>query len=148
MIHSVDSLRLAEDLHTEATKVGRVVDLLLQVNTSGEKSKFGVAVGAVTHLAAHFAEWGGIRLCGFMTMAPQGATPMELRLYFDRLKDVFDDMRGERWAGPHFKDLSMGMSDDFELAIEAGATMVRIGTALFGGLTGAVTQPAQAGEDA
>jgi len=148
MIHSVDSLRLAEDLHTEATKVGRVVDLLLQVNTSAEKSKFGVAVGAVTHLAAHFAEWGGIRLCGFMTMAPQGATPMELRLYFDRLKDIFDDMRGERRAGPHFKELSMGMSDDFELAIEAGATMVRIGRALFGGLTEAVAQPAQAGEDA
>ncbi len=148
MIHSVDSLRLAEDLHVEATKVGRVVDFLLQVNTSGEKSKFGVAVGAVTHLATHFTEWPGIRLCGFMTMAPVGATPMELRLYFDRLKDIFEDIRGEHRPGSHFKELSMGMSHDFELAIEAGATMVRIGRVLFEGLTQAAAQTAEVGGDA
>lgn len=148
MIHSVDSLRLAEDIHLEAKKVGRVVDFLLQVNTSGERSKFGVAVGAVSHLAAHFTEWDGIRLCGFMTMAPLGATPMELRLYFERLKDIFEDMRGEYRGREYFKELSMGMSHDFELAIEAGATMVRIGRALFEGLTGAVPQPAEVSEDA
>ena len=134
LIHSVDSLRLAEDLHLQATEVGRVVDILLQVNTSGEKSKFGVAVGAAPHLAEHFVGWPGIRLRGLMTMGPLGSTPYEIRLGFERLRDVFEDMRGERHVGPHFQELSMGMSDDFEAAIESGSTMVRIGRALFEGL--------------
>lgn len=146
LIHSVDSLRLAEDLHKQAAKVGRVVDILLQVNTSAEKSKFGVAVGAVTHLAEHFAAWPGIRLCGLMTMGPLGGTPQEVRLCFDRLRDVFDDMQGERHVGSHFKELSMGMSSDFEIAIEAGATMVRIGNALFEGLTSTTVSTCK-GED-
>jgi hypothetical protein len=135
VIHSVDSLRLAEDLHKEATKVGRVVDILIQVNTSAEKSKFGVAVGAVTHLAEYFADWPGIRLCGLMTMGPLGASPQETHLCFERLRDVFEDLRGERHLDSHFQELSMGMSSDFEVAIEAGATLVRIGGALFEGLT-------------
>jgi pyridoxal phosphate enzyme (YggS family) len=134
MVHSVDSLRLAEDLHVQAQRLGRVVNILLQVNTSGEKSKFGIAVGAVPHLYEHLAAWPGIRLCGLMTMAPMDSTPGELRLYFERLRDVFDDMRGELQPGPHFSELSMGMSGDFEIAIEAGATLVRIGAALFEGL--------------
>ena len=134
LIHSVDSLRLAEDLHEQATNVGRVVDVLLQVNTTGEKSKFGVAVGAVPHLLEHFEGWTGIRLCGLMTMGPLGGTPFEIRLGFERLRDVFEDLRGERRVGEAFKELSMGMSEDFETAIESGATMVRIGSALFDGL--------------
>jgi len=145
LIHSVDSLRLAEDLHQEATKLGRVVDFLLQVNTSAEKSKFGVAVGAVSHLAEHFASWSGIRLCGLMTMAPIDANPTTLRLYFERLRDVFEDLRAERLVGPAFQELSMGMSHDFETAIEAGATMVRIGSALFEGLGTSVGQSAATG---
>lgn len=134
LTHSVDSLRLAEDLHQQAVKLGRVADILLQVNTSGERSKFGVAVGAAPHLAEHLAEWPGIRLCGLMTMAPLDAPATEIRLAFDRLRDIFEDMRGDRHVGPEFKHLSMGMSHDFESAIEAGATMVRIGSLLFEGL--------------
>lgn len=146
LIHSVDSLRLAEDLDQQATKLGRVVDVLLQVNTSGERSKFGVAVGAAAHLAEHFATLPGIRLCGLMTMAPLDVPPAEIRLAFDRLRDIFEDMRGERHVGPEFKHLSMGMSHDFEVAIEAGATMVRIGSMLFEGMTSPV--PPQVDEDA
>jgi pyridoxal phosphate enzyme (YggS family) len=138
LVHSVDSLRLAEDIHQQAEKVGKVVDILLQVNTSGEKSKFGIAVGAIPHLIEHLVTWPGIRLCGLMTMAPLQSTPAELRLYFDRLKDVFDDIRGDRRLGPYFKELSMGMSGDYQLAIECGATMVRLGSILFEGL---MTQP-------
>ena len=134
LIHSVDSLRLAEDLHKQAVKVGRIVDILLQVNTSAERSKFGIAVGAVAHLAEHLASWPGIRFCGLMTMGPLGASPVEVRLCFDRLRDIFEDLNAERKVGPQFKDLSMGMSGDFELAIEAGATIIRVGTALFEGL--------------
>jgi hypothetical protein len=136
MIHSVDSLRLAEDLHKQASKVGRVVDILIQVNTSAEKSKFGVAVGAVIHLAEYFASWSAIRLCGLMTMAPLDGAAMETRLCFERLRDVFEEMRGDRHLSSSFGELSMGMSSDFEVAIESGATLVRIGDALFEGLTG------------
>lgn len=141
LIHSVDSLRLAEDLHQQATKLGRIVDILLQVNTSGERSKFGIAVGAASHLSEHLAEWPGIRLCGLMTMAPLDSKPQELRLAFERLRDIFEDMRGENQLGPHFKELSMGMSNDFETAIECGATMVRIGSLLFEGMASGVPTP-------
>ena len=134
MIHSVDSLRLAEELHQQAERLGRTVDILLQINTSGEKSKFGIAVGAAPHLVEHLAEWNRVRLCGLMTMAPADSTPGELRLYFERLRDVFDDMKGELKIGDHFREVSMGMSADFEIAIECGATMVRIGSTLFEGL--------------
>lgn len=147
LIHSVDSLRLAEDLHDQAKKLGRTVDVLLQVNTSGEKSKYGVAVGAVPHLMEHFVEWPGIRLRGLMTMAPLESTPVELRLYFDRLRDVFDDVKGEKLVGPDFTELSMGMSSDFETAIEAGATIVRIGSSLFEGLTISNAQDEEGHED-
>lgn len=137
VIHSVDSLRLAEELHQQAHRLGRTVDILLQINTSGEKSKFGIAVGAAPHLVEHLAEWNRIRLCGLMTMAPADSKPGELRLYFERLRDVFEDMKGELKIGDHFRELSMGMSSDFEIAIECGATMVRIGSTLFEGLASA-----------
>jgi pyridoxal phosphate enzyme (YggS family) len=143
LVHSVDSLRLAEDLHQQAEKVGRVVPILLQVNTSGEKSKYGVAVGAAPHLTEHLASWPGIKLRGLMTMAPLGVPPAEVRLSFDRLRDVFEDMRGDNNVGPEFTELSMGMSSDFEAAIEAGATMVRIGSTLFEGLS----NPASAADE-
>lgn len=140
LIHSVDSMRLAEDLHMQGERLGRVVDILLQVNTSGERSKFGVAVGAVPHLAEQFAAWPGIRLRGLMTMAPLDAQPGELRLFFERLSDVFTDMRDEGLVGPSFTELSMGMSSDYETAIECGATMVRLGHALFDGMMTAPTE--------
>ena len=139
MIHSVDSLRLAEDLHIQATRLGRVVDILLQVNTTGERSKYGVAVGAAPHLTEHLAAWPGVRLRGLMTMAPLDSTPEELRLAFGRLRDIFEDMRGDRYITPEFQHLSMGMSNDFEHAIEAGATMVRIGSTLFEGMTSSLS---------
>jgi len=137
LVHSVESLRLAEDLHLQSAKCGKVLDILLQVNTSGEKSKFGIAVGAVPHLVEHLEAWPNIRLCGLMTMAPLEASPLELRLCFERLRDVFEDMRGDKRLGRHFRELSMGMSNDFEAAIEAGSTMIRIGSVLFEGLISA-----------
>jgi len=134
LIHSVDSLRLAEDLHEQACRLDRVADILLQVNTTAEKSKFGVAVGAVSHLVAHFRSWKGIRLRGLMTMGPLNGTPYEVRLCFDRLREIADDLRSEGLVGAEFTELSMGMSDDFETAVEAGATLLRVGRALFDGL--------------
>lgn len=143
LVHSVDSLRLAEELHQQAIKLGRIANILLQVNVSGERSKFGVAVGAAPHLAEQFTAWEGVRLCGLMTMLPLDATQPEQRLFFDRLRDVFDDMVTEKVVGPEFRHLSMGMSDDFEAAIASGSTMLRIGTALFTGMLSASTPPAE-----
>jgi pyridoxal phosphate enzyme (YggS family) len=141
MIHSVDSLRLAEEIHEAAIGVGRVENVLMQVNVSGERSKFGVAIGAAPHLAEQFNTWSGLRLCGLMTMLPSDATPDEQRLYFDRLRETFEDMRDEKIVGREFRHLSMGMSRDFEAAIACGATIIRIGESLFDGLTTRAAEP-------
>lgn len=134
MIHSVDSLRLAEEINTEAQRAGKVVPILIEVNVSGEKSKFGIAVGAVPYLIENINTLAGIRISGLMTMAPLDEDPESARPYFARLREILEDIRGERLVGPEFRDLSMGMSNDFEVAIEEGATLVRIGSALFEGV--------------
>jgi hypothetical protein len=135
MVHSVDSLRLAETISTEAVRVDKRIPILLQVNVAEEKSKFGLAVGAVPHLAEHIKALPGIEVAGLMTMAPWTEDPGETRTCFTRLREIFEDMHAERIVGPEFRHLSMGMSHDFEIAVEEGATIVRIGTALFEGVS-------------
>ena len=139
VIHSVDSLRLAEEISAEASKIGKTVKGMIEVNVSGEKSKFGVAVGAVQHLAQHIVDLPGLEIIGLMTMAPFVDDPEDARGHFRRLQEVAADMKTEGVVGPAFRELSMGMTNDFEIAIEEGATMIRIGRALFEGLTPAET---------
>jgi pyridoxal phosphate enzyme (YggS family) len=134
MVHSLDSLRLAEELGAEAVRAGRTIPVLIEVNVSGEKSKFGIAVGAAPHLAENLRSLSGLSVVGLMTMAPFVENPEDVRQDFARLREVFEDMRSDQVVGPEFRELSMGMSNDFEVAIEEGATMVRIGTALFEGV--------------
>jgi hypothetical protein len=134
-VHSVDSLRLAEEISSEAQRAGRTVPVMLEVNVSGEKSKFGIAVGAAPHLAEQMADMPGLEIAGLMTMAPFVDDPEETRPCFSRLRDVFEDMHRDGVAGPSFRELSMGMSNDFEIAIEEGATMVRVGSALYEGVS-------------
>jgi len=133
-VHSLDSLRLAEEISQEAVRINRVIPVLFEVNVSGEKSKFGLAVGAVPHLAENIRTLPGIRVVGLMTMAPYAEDPECARPHFARLREVFEDMRTERILGPEFRELSMGMSGDFEVGVEEGATMVRVGSALFEGI--------------
>jgi pyridoxal phosphate enzyme (YggS family) len=133
LIHSVDSLRLAEELDAQAGKHGRKVPVLLQVNASGESTKFGVAVGAAIHLAEQITTMKNLQLVGLMTMAPLTADASVARQTFARTREIFEEMRWQKIGGTAFRHLSMGMSNDFEQAILEGATMVRIGTALFGG---------------
>lgn len=135
LTHSLDSLRLAEEISAAAERTDRTMDLLLEVNVSGERSKFGVPVGAVNTLLEQFAALPRIRMRGFMTMAPQSARPEEIRGYFSRLRELFEEMRTASSAGGAFDTLSMGMSNDYEIAVECGATLVRVGSALFEGLT-------------
>jgi pyridoxal phosphate enzyme (YggS family) len=131
-IHSVDSLRLAEEIHTGIEKLNRPMQVYLEVNVSGENSKYGVAVGAAVHLAEQIDTMEGVHLVGLMTMAPYSENPEDARPHFVRLREVFEEVKFRKIGGDRFKHLSMGMSGDFEVAIQEGATVVRIGTALFG----------------
>ncbi len=132
VIHSVDSLRLAEELHALGARREKPIDILLQVNSSGEESKFGVATPAALPLAEQIDTMVHVRLRGLMTMAPEGARPEETRAVFQRCAELFQEVRATRIGGEAFNLLSMGMSNDFEIAIEEGANIVRVGTALFG----------------
>lgn len=132
LIHSVDSLRLAEELQTYAARLDRTVDILLQVNASGEASKFGVAPPAVVHLAEQIDSMMHLRLRGLMTMAPYSDRAEESRGVFARTAELFHDAQSEKIGGDHFNILSMGMTNDYEVAIEEGANVVRVGRALFG----------------
>jgi len=131
MIHSLDSLRLAEEINTRAQQAEVTVECLLEVNTSNEPQKNGVAVGAATHLVEQVCTLGHLRLTGLMTMAPLTDDLDAARHCFVRLRELFEEIRTERIGGPDFCHLSMGMSHDFEVAVEEGATLVRVGTALF-----------------
>ena len=106
----------------------------MEVNLSGETSKSGVAVAAATHLAEHVATLPHVSLCGLMTMAPRTEDCAVIQQCFARGHELFEEIAHELPVGPQFRHLSMGMSGDFEIAIAAGATIVRIGSALFEGV--------------
>lgn len=129
MIHSVDSLKLAQELQKRAAKEGREVEVLLQVNLSGEETKSGVAPEGVQELAEAISEMPNLRLKGLMTMPPYFEDPDGARPYFQALRRLRDELQRR---GLPVEELSMGMSADFEVAIEEGATLVRVGTAIFG----------------
>ena len=133
MIHSVDSLRLAEEINTAAARLGlsRKVKILLQVNTSQEKQKSGLAVGAVNALAEQVETLPNLRIMGLMTMAPLSDDQEKSRFCFVRLRELLEEMRGKRIVKDECRHLSMGMSHDYVTAVEEGATLVRVGTALF-----------------
>ncbi|HDL77916.1 MAG TPA: YggS family pyridoxal phosphate-dependent enzyme [Lentisphaerae bacterium] len=130
MIHSVDSLRLVEALERECSRLGKVLPVLIEVNVAGESSKYGIAPENLRELLDAAAGCGHLEVRGLMTMPPWSPDPEKVRPYFARLRELLVKA-GEEW-GHGLVELSMGMSADFEVAIEEGATMVRIGTAIFG----------------
>jgi pyridoxal phosphate enzyme (YggS family) len=133
LIHSIDSLRLAEELDVQAAKIEKKQPVLLQVNASEEPQKYGVAVGAAVHLAEQIDSMPNLQIMGLMTMAPLDAKESDIRHCFARTREIFEEMKWHKIGGANLKHLSMGMSEDFESAIAEGATLVRIGTLLFGG---------------
>jgi PLP dependent protein len=133
LIHSIDSLRLAEEIDAQAAKLNRKTPVLMQVNAGEEPQKFGVAVGAAVHLAEQIDSMPNLQLIGLMTMAPLEAPENKVRQAFSRTRELFEELRWHKIGGNSLRHLSMGMSNDFELAIAEGATMVRIGSSLFGG---------------
>ncbi len=131
MIHSVDTLRLAETIDSEAAKSGRRARVLVQVNASGEETKYGVPVGEGLEAVRRICELPHLRVTGLMTIAPLTNDERVLRDTFRRTRELFERC-GASVEGFEARDLSMGMSNDYEIAVEEGATMVRLGTVLFG----------------
>lgn len=132
LIHSVDSFRLAEAIEKEAAKRQLIVNILIEVNVAKEESKFGVMPEDVKELVLQIAELPHIRVRGLMTIAPFVADPEENRVYFRHLRKLSVDIMENKSDNVIMGVLSMGMTNDYEVAIEEGATMVRVGTGLFG----------------
>lgn len=130
MTHSVDSLRLAEEIQAAHDDQNDPAEVLIQVNISGEKSKHGVAPAAARHLVDQVDTMLGVRVRGLMCMAPRVDDPERTRVVFERAHDLYQDIR-RHGAPDRFNLLSMGMTDDFEVAVECGANIVRVGRALF-----------------
>lgn len=129
LLHSLDSVRLADAVDGIGAEMGRPIDALVQVNVVGEMTKGGFARNEWAHTADHLRGLAGIRVRGIMTMAPFDADERTLRTVFSGARDARDVFRA---AGHDATELSMGMSNDFEIAVEEGATVVRLGTILFG----------------
>jgi len=132
---ALDSLRVAEVLDRRLQAEGRVLDVLVQVNTSGESSKFGLPPDDVAGFVRELRVFSSLRVRGLMTLALFSADPARVRPCFVMLRELRERMRQRAPAGSSMDELSMGMSGDFELAIEEGATVVRIGQAIFGART-------------
>ncbi len=132
LIHSVDDLELAKELDKQAAKIGKVQDVLIEVSIAGEAAKAGVAIRDVTTLVRETAKLKNIAIMGLMTMPPYSEDPEDSRPFFRKLRELAETVIKEDIPGVSMKELSMGMSNDFEVAVEEGATMVRVGTAIFG----------------
>ena len=132
LIHSVDSLHLAKQIEKEAVKKGVDAQILVQVNIAQEDTKFGIDGPEVMSLVEEISKFPHIHIRGLMTSAPFVANPEENRCYFKKLHKLFVDIREKNIDNVSMDILSMGMTNDYEVAIEEGATMVRVGTGIFG----------------
>lgn len=132
LIHSVDSLKLAKQISKEALKKKVTVPILIQVNVAQEETKFGLETEEVMALISEAAKLPNIKIKGLMTIAPFVDDPEDNRQYFRMLKQLFVDIGAKNFDNVDMTILSMGMTNDYEVAVEEGATMVRVGTGIFG----------------
>ena len=131
LIHSVDSYRLAEEINIQAKKKNIIVPILVEVNIAHEESKFGISEEDAIQLVEEIAELENVRIKGLMTIAPYVENAEDNRLYFRKIKDLSVDIAAKNIDNVSMEILSMGMTGDYEVAIEEGATMVRVGRAIF-----------------
>ena len=131
-IHSVDRLELAEEINKRARMIGRKINILIEINVSGEETKSGIPAVKSIDLIKEVSGLENVSVKGLMTMAPYSDNPENSRPYFAELRNLRNNIINEGIAGIQMEELSMGMTDDFEIAIEEGATIVRIGRAIFG----------------
>ncbi len=132
MIHSVDSIALAAEIQKEAAKINKTQNILLEVNVACEESKFGLLCEDVPDVVAEIAKFPNVHICGFMTVAPYTPNPEENRKIFAKLRELSVDIHSKNIDNVNTCCLSMGMSNDYSVAIEEGATFVRVGSKIFG----------------
>ena len=132
LIHSVDSLHLAQAIQDASAKQGIVSDVLLEINIAGEESKHGIAPAELLGLVEELSHFPNIKVRGLMTVAPYTETPEENRCYFRKMKQLMVDINSKNIDNITMDMLSMGMTGDYEIAVEEGATLVRVGTGIFG----------------
>lgn len=132
LIHSVDSLRLAEEISSQSVKHNVKTDILIEVNIAGEETKFGTSREEAMKLVEDAAKLPNIHICGLMTIAPFVENAEDNRKYFREIKELSVDIKEKNIDNVDMRILSMGMTGDYEVAIEEGATMVRVGTGIFG----------------
>jgi len=131
LVHAVDSLKLLKEINKQAKKNGRTINCLLQIKIAEEESKFGISAEEAREILESevFSKFENVKVTGLMGMATFTENEEQVKKEFTTLKNIFDDFRTEY---PNFKDLSMGMSGDYKIAVECGSTMVRIGSSIFG----------------
>jgi pyridoxal phosphate enzyme (YggS family) len=132
LIHSVDSIKLARELDKQAGKLDKIQQILVQVNISAEDSKSGISIEETPRLIAEIGQLKNIAVKGLMTMPPYFYQPQKVQPFFAALRELRDQIRDQSLPNVSLDELSMGMTGDFEVAIKEGATLVRIGTAIFG----------------
>ncbi|MHB8756617.1 MAG: YggS family pyridoxal phosphate-dependent enzyme [Bacillota bacterium] len=132
LIHSVDRMAVAVEIDRLAKQANIQQDVLVEVNVAGEASKSGVRVDEAVTLVGSVRPLGNVRVVGLMTVAPLAAEPEGARPHFRRLRELAAEISGRGWPEVEMRHLSMGMSGDFEVAVEEGATLIRVGTAIFG----------------
>lgn len=132
LIHSVDSFRLAEEINIQAKRKKIIIPALIEINIGDEESKFGVRPDEAKELCKEISELDSIHIEGLMTVAPAADDPEKVRRYFRKMHELFLDIKSENIDNIEMKILSMGMTNDYKVAIEEGSTMVRVGTGIFG----------------
>lgn len=132
LIHSLDRMSLAKEIQKRANEHNIIVDTLIQVNVAEEESKFGLRYDEVLDFIEKIIKFENIRIKGLMTIAPYTDEPEEVRFVFKQLRNLFDEISLKNYKNVDMKYLSMGMTNDYQIALEEGANMIRIGTGIFG----------------
>lgn len=131
-IHSVDSIKLAEEIDKRSLQFGKTTNVLVEVNVSGEETKYGIKPEKVEPFLKETSEFSRIRVRGLMTIAPMAEDKEDVRPYFRKLRELSEEIKSKNLKNVKMDYLSMGMTEDFEVAIEEGANMIRIGRGIFG----------------
>jgi len=132
MIHSVDSLKLAEEIDKRFEKIGRIIDILVEINIGREENKHGIDPDNLIDFLQSINKYENIKICGLMTVAPHLEDVEQVRPYFKNMKYIFESASSKNIENVNMKYLSMGMTNDFEIAIEEGANIIRVGSGIFG----------------
>ncbi|HHX22978.1 MAG: YggS family pyridoxal phosphate-dependent enzyme [Tepidanaerobacteraceae bacterium] len=135
MIQSVDSISLANEINKRADKLKRVVEILVQINIGRETTKYGIEPEQAISFIKDVSLLSNLKVRGLMTIAPYKENPEEVRVYFRHMREIYENIKNKSFENIDMTYLSMGMSNDFEVAIEEGANMIRIGTGIFGART-------------